>query len=171
MSDPGSNSPVDKPNGRNQMRDQFGQYTLTTRVLVETIITTLEANRERYVSTLGDVKKIYRAQAERYKEEYSKFLEKELKGELTEKDKDNRPSPPQMPADRTETYNMYIAFFKSTMDTEIIITQEDFNRFLLDKWDFVQKHIRHLRHLAGGDASYMVEELQVMASMALDKYS
>lgn len=169
MSDPGSNSPVDKPNGRNQMRDQFGQCILTTRVLIEVIVAKLEANRERYVSTLDDVKQIYRAQADRYKEEYSKWLERQLKGELTEKD--TKPVPPSMPADRTETYNDYIAFFKSTMDTEIIIVQDDFNRFLLDKWDFVQKHISHLRHLAGGDGMYMMMAEQSIASLALDKYS
>lgn len=60
------------------------------------IITALEKNRERYIKTLDDVKRIYAAQTERYAEAYKEYTQKEINGELTEAEKKAKPKEPQM---------------------------------------------------------------------------
>jgi len=136
------------------------------------IITALEKNRDRYVKTLDDVKKIYEAQTKRYAEAYKEYTQKEIDGDLTEAEKRARPQEPKMPSDRTKTYDRYIALYKATQAETVYLNVQHFAEFFLDEWDFIVTHISHLRVLrAGGTGTYLNEELSAVAADALALYS
>ena len=78
------------------------------------ILKVLEKHRDRYIKTLDNVKRIYGAQTERYAEAYKEYTQKEINGDLTEAEKKAKPIEPRMQADRTKTYDRYIALYKAT---------------------------------------------------------
>ena len=135
------------------------------------IITVLEKHRDRYIKTLDDVKSIYEAQTERYAEAYKEYTQKEINGELTEADRKNKPVEPHMPADRTKTYDRYIALYKATQAECIYLNVQHFGEFFLDEWEFIRTHISHLRVLrAGGTGTWLSEDLSAVAANALTMY-
>ncbi len=136
------------------------------------ILIVLEENRERYMDTLEDVKRIYGAQTERYAEAYKEYTQKEIDGELTETEKKAKPQEPRMPPDRTKTYDRYIALYKATQVESVYLNEEHFSEFFLDEWDFIRAHISHLRTLrAGGSAMFLNEDLSAIAADALSLYT
>jgi len=136
------------------------------------ILTKLEKHRERYIATLGDVKKIYEAQTERYAEAYKEYTQKEINGELTETEKRAKPKEPNMPPDRTKTYDRYIALYGATRAQHVYLSEQRFAEFFLDEWDFIRAHISHLRMLrAGGTGTWLNEDLSGMAASALTMYA
>jgi len=135
------------------------------------IIAALEKNRERYIKTLDDVKRIYGAQTERYAEAYKEYTQKEIDSELTEADKKAKPVEPRMPPDRTKTYDRYIALYKATQAEKVYLSEQHFGEYFLDEWDFIRTHISHLRVLrAGGTGTWLNEELSSVAANALTMY-
>ena len=135
------------------------------------IITVLEKHRDRYIKTLDDVKSIYEAQTERYAEAYKEYTQKEINGELTEADRKNKPVEPHMPADRTKTYDRYIALYKATQAECVYLNVQHFGEFFLDEWEFIRTHISHLRVLrAGGTGTWLSEDLSAVAANALTMY-
>jgi len=136
------------------------------------ILTVLEKHRDRYVKTLDDVKRIYAAQTERYAEAYKEYTQKEIDGELTETERKAKPKEPQMPPDRTKTYDRYIALYKTTKADHVYLSDQHFGEFFLDEWDFIRTHISHLRVLrAGGTGTWLNEDLSSIAANALTLYS
>ncbi len=136
------------------------------------ILAKLEKHRERYIATLGDVKKIYGAQTERYAEAYKEYTQKEINGELTETEKKAKPQEPRMPPDRTKTYDRYIALYKATRTQTVYLNEQHFAEFFLDEWDFIRAHISHLRVLrAGGPGTFLNEDLIAVAGNALSMYT
>ena len=136
------------------------------------ILVVLEEHRERYIETLGDVKKIYGAQTERYAEAYKKYTQKEIDGDLTEAEKKAKPQEPRMPPDRTKTYDRYIALYKATKADTVYLNEQHFFEFFLDEWDFIRAHISHLRTLrAGGSVAFLDADLSAIAASALSLYS
>jgi len=136
------------------------------------IITALEKNRDRYIKTLDDMKRIYGAQTERYAEAYKEYTQKEINGELTETEKKAKPVEPRMPPDRTKTYDRYIALYKATEAECVYLSEQHFGEYFLDEWDFIRTHISHLRMMrAGGTGTWLNEELSSMAANALTLYS
>ena len=136
------------------------------------IITALEKHRDRYIKTLDDVKRIYRAQTERYAEAYKEYTQKEIDGELTEAEKKAKPVEPRMPPDRTKTYDRYIALYTTTRAEKVYLPEQRFCEYFLDEWDFIRAHISHLRVLrAGGPGAFLDSDLSAMAATALTKYT
>lgn len=136
------------------------------------ILVMLKKHRDRYIATLGDVKKIYEAQTERYAEAYKEYTQKEINGELTETEKKAKPEEPQMPPDRKKTYDRYIALYGATRAENVYLAEQRFAEFFLDEWDFIRAHISHLRVLrAGGTGTYLDSDLSAMAESALTMYS
>ena len=136
------------------------------------ILAVLEKHRDRYIKTREDVKRIYEAQTERYAEAYKEYTQKEINGELTEADKKAKPVEPKMPPDRTKTYDRYIALYKATQAENVYLSVQHFGEFFLDEWDFIRMHISHLRVLrAGGEGTFLNEDLSAMAGSALALYS
>ncbi|MBA7638257.1 hypothetical protein ES703_45910 [subsurface metagenome] len=136
------------------------------------ILAALEPHRDRYIATLGDVKKIYEAQTERYAEAYKEYTQKEINGELTETEKRAKPKEPQMPPDRTKTYDRYIALYKATRAENVYLAEQRFAEFFLDEWDFIRAHISHLRVLrAGGRGAFLDSDLSSIAASALTMYN
>jgi len=135
------------------------------------IIAELEKHRDRYIKTLDDVKRIYEAQTERYAEAYKEYTQKEINGELTETDRKAKPVEPHMPADRTKTYDRYIALYKATQADSVYLNMQHFGEFFLDEWEFIRTHISHLRVLrAGGTGTYLDSDLSAIAASALTMY-
>jgi len=135
------------------------------------IITVLMKNRERYMKTLDDVKRIYAAQTERYAEAYKEYTQKEIDGELTEAEKKSKPQEPQMPPDRRKTYDRYIALYNATKAEHVYLSDQHFGEFFLDEWDFIRAHISHLRMLrAGGTGTWLNSDLSAVAADALTLY-
>ncbi len=135
------------------------------------ILEMLEKHRDRYIETLDDVKRIYKAQTERYAEAYKEYTQKEINGELTETEKRAKPQEPRMPPDRTKTYDRYIALYMATLAEKIYLNEQHFTEFFLDEWDFIRAHISHLRVLrAGGPGTFLNEELSAVAGSALAMY-
>ncbi len=141
-------------------------------VTPDDILAKLKPHRDRYIATLGDVKKIYEAQTERYAEAYKEYTQKEINGELTETEKRAKPKEPQMPPDRTKTYDRYIALYGATRAQNVYLAEQRFAEFFLDEWDFIRAHISHLRMLrAGGTGTWLNEDLSAMAASALTMYA
>jgi hypothetical protein len=138
----------------------------------EEIVEILEENLARYVETLDDIRKIHEERTERYVEAYLEWTQKELAGTLTAKEKANKPSAPKMPADLRETYDKYIKMYEVTKAKQVFLCEEYFNKFFLDDWEFIRRHVRHLSMLAMADESaYMAEETRGTAAAALTRYS
>ncbi len=136
------------------------------------ILVELELHRERYIETLGDVKKICEARTERYIEALREWKQKEIDGDLTDAEKRAKPEEPEMPRDRTKTYDKFIALYKATQVETVYLSEQHFAEFFLDEWDFIRAHIIHLRSLrAGGSAMFLNEDLSAMAADALSLYS
>jgi len=140
-------------------------------VIPADILKVLEKHRDRYIKTLDDVKRIYGAQTERYAEAYKEYTQKEINGELTEADKKAKPVEPHMPADRTKTYDRYIAMYKVTQANSVYLNVQHFGEFFLDEWEFIRTHISHLSVLrAGGTGTWLNEDLSAIAANALTMY-
>jgi len=136
------------------------------------ILTALKKHRERYIKTMDDVKRIYEAQTERYREAHKEYTQKEIDGELTEAEKKAKPVEPKMPPDRTKTYDRYIALYGATRSEHVYLSEHRFAEFFLDEWDFIKAHVSHLRMLrAGGTGTWLDAGLSSIAANALVKYT
>ncbi len=111
----------------------------------------LRENRERYVETRKTLIEVYKKKNEEYQRAYVEYSKKVVESALTDNEK--RPQPPSIPADRTETYDMYITMVDRHCGNTLEIDSGNFNKLYMDKWDFITQHISAMALWAGGDAS------------------
>ncbi len=106
----------------------------------------LEKNKVRYVDTREVLVTVYKEKVEEYQREYAEYSQKVVDGLITEDD--NQPFAPNIPEDRTETYDRYMTMIECHCDETLVIDDKMFNQLYHDKWDFIRTHIGALQNWA-----------------------
>lgn len=107
------------------------------------VVDKISENRQRYVDSRAALVEAYKVAVDVYKIEYDLYTKKEIAGELTKDDK--HPSKPQLMAEQTENYDMYIDMLQSSEDDSIEMDIEEFNKLWRDDWHWMKQHTGYMR--------------------------
>ncbi len=136
-------------------------FEITVRKAV--LLKQLNKNKNRYVSTRGVLVTVYKEKVEEYQKKYAEYSQKVVDGLITEDD--DQPFAPNIPEDRTETYNRYATMIECHCRDTLVIEDKMFNQLYHDKWDFIRQHIGALQDWADSDGA-----IAANTSMALLAY-
>lgn len=106
------------------------------------LLEALNKNKTRYVDTRKVLVEVYEEKVAEYQKEYAEYSQKVIDGSLAEDDV--QPYPPQIPEDRGETYDWYIAMLENHCGDTLEIEDKMFKQLYLDKWGFIVQHIHAL---------------------------
>ena len=112
---------------------------LKTIIGKNVLLEKLKENKGRYVETRKTLIEVYRKKSEEYKKSYAEYSLKVYEGTLAVDEA--RPYSPNIPEDRTETYNMYISMVDLHCDETLEIDSGNFSKLFMDKWPFITEHI------------------------------
>ncbi len=124
---------------------------LKTVIGKEVLLEKLRENRERYVDTRQALLEVFKKKDEEYRKARAEYSKKVYESTLTENE--DRPHPPSIPEDRTETYDMYIKMVELHCGDRLEIDDATFKSLYTDKWDFIRDHIRAMTLWADSDES------------------
>lgn len=124
---------------------------LKTIIGKEVLLEKLNENRARYVYTRKALIEVFKKKSEEYQRAYVEYSKKVVENSLAEDE--NKPHPPSIPEDRTDTYNMYIEMVERHCNDTLEIDSDNFNELYMDKWDFIKRHIHAMGLWANADAS------------------
>ena len=101
------------------------------------LLTTLETNKAKH-------RQIFEEACDGYQKAVIQELEKQLK---RAKEGIRRSMIVNIPApiDQTKEYDRAIAMLKMSVDTEVLLSEQDFRCFVLDDWDWKQKFLTSSR--------------------------
>lgn len=147
--------------------------TVTLNFATKVILKELLVNFERYKESYEAVKEAYKIKYDAYRELHVEWTTKRLKGVLTDEEEEDEPVSPHLPTDRTDIYELYMAMLTTTTEEEVELTPDMFSKLVLDKWEFITRHITVMRSWAreiraGGTASMADSDSTAAALMALD---
>ena len=127
---------------------------LTINVRAKDVLKRLEKHRARYQKTLKLLFKSFEREAQKYQEEYQKFV-----AEVQRLEK--QPYPPNKPEDRTKDYDFYIAMLKEHILEVVTLSEEMFRTLWQDRWDWTSQHHDTMMFYAqaGGAGSADIAEL------------
>lgn len=112
----------------------------------EDIVKSLEKNKKRYVESRKELLKAYQEASDIYQQKYRDYSRKVAEEELSDDDK--QPTAPEVPKDRTGSYDLYISMIKDTIQEKIILNEGEYNKFFKDDWAWMQEYIWALRTYA-----------------------
>jgi hypothetical protein len=101
------------------------------------LITTLEENRTKH-------RKIFEEACEGYQKAVIKELEAQLKRAKEGIRRSMLISIPA-PVDQTKEYDRAIGMLKMSVDTEVLLSERDYQCYVLDDWDWKQKFLTSSR--------------------------
>lgn len=114
-------------------------YEMKMSYRVSSIKRNIKINYERYKESRKTLMEAYKQASEKYQEEYKLYSQKIVDGTLTEDDR--KPFEPNVPLDRSKTYENYISMLKTTTDPKIELNYGDYCKLVLDNWEFMREHI------------------------------
>ncbi len=124
---------------------------LKTTIGKNVLLEKLRENRERYVDTRQALLEVFKKKDEEYRKARAEYTAKIYEG--TSIENKDRPHPPSIPEDRTDTYDMYIEMVEKHCGDRLEIDNESFRSLYWDKWDFIRDHIRAMTVWADADES------------------
>jgi len=125
---------------------------LTIVVNKNRLLEQLKEYKERFVKSYEALLKAYEKKAKKYQEKYSVYLEK-VKARKVKDDYREQPAPPPKPQDRTKDYDFYISMIEAHTKATIELSEADYRKLWMDKWEWIDRHIQNLEAYADSDAS------------------
>jgi hypothetical protein len=105
------------------------------------LIEKLKENKKRYIDSYDTVIEAYELLYEKYSEDHLKWTQAKLKDPNYSEPEPYRPN---LPVNREETYNVFIQYYEESEEDFVVLTQDEFAKVYMDKWDFIKTHTAHL---------------------------